>query len=66
MYLIMASFHDSITKFVTYRGVYVAEELIRRLEINLRKLFFKYMKDVKHMKSLTPQEVLKYHTYYIP
>lgn len=59
-YLIKSSFDDSITKCVNYRLERPAEEFVTRLETDLRKLYFKYLKDIMPMKTLTPEEDMEF------
>lgn len=59
-YVIKCSFDDSISKFVKYRGVNAAKEFVNKLESDLRDIYHKYLKDVKPMEPLSPQEQIEF------
>lgn len=59
-YLIKCSFDDTISKFKLYRGSDAAQVFVSRIETDLRHLYNTYLRNIKPMDPLTPQEQKDY------
>jgi hypothetical protein len=59
-YLIKCSFDDSVSKLEIYRGSDAAQVFVSRIENDLRCLYNTYLKEIKPMNRLTPNEQLEF------
>ncbi|XP_072400401.1 uncharacterized protein [Diabrotica undecimpunctata] len=55
-------FDDSLSQLIIYRGDNVVEKFIQKLEEKVYTIYHKYLKHIKPMKKLTPEEELQFFT----
>lgn len=59
-YFVKCAFDDQLSKYETYRGVNVIDVFMERLENDVRRIYDKFLKDVRPMIPLLPQQVKAY------
>ncbi|XP_072389467.1 uncharacterized protein [Diabrotica undecimpunctata] len=55
-------FDDSLSQLIIYRGDNVVEKFIQKLEEKVYTIYHRYLKHIKPMKKLTPEEELQFFT----
>ncbi|XP_072389463.1 uncharacterized protein [Diabrotica undecimpunctata] len=55
-------FDDSLSQLIIYRGDNVVEKFIQKLEEKVYTIYHKYLKHIKPMNKLTPEEELQFFT----
>lgn len=60
-YYVKCSFDNTVSKYVTYRGVNVVDEFMENLEKDAMSIYNHFLKDIRPMNALLPQQ-LKNHS----